>query len=345
MHDRVSQLIFVWMIAALVLLVWPSFAAAQAQPAQELVMPARWQAAHKQLRLATWNIEYLISSETHHSLSSNCVKRGDLVDGRQRLLPCAIALRPTRNAADLAALRKYANRLNADVIALQEVDGPEVAATVFPGYDFCFTQRANVQKNGFAIRRGLPFRCEKEYTPLSLVEQVRRGVVVTVLPNTANQMRLMSVHLKSGCPEEPLTSDSENCRLLSEQIKPLEAWIDTAAKRKERFAVLGDFNRRFSLEGPHARDTQGRSLAVWPEIDDADPPDADLLDISSDQAFVKCSFSDPYLQYIDTILIGRRLSGQIIDRSFSRVAFDSDDVNSNRWLSDHCPVAIDLKLK
>ena len=34
-------------------------------------------------------------------------------------------------------------------------------------------------KNGFAIRRGLPYRCESEYQPLSIDNAVRRGVVAT----------------------------------------------------------------------------------------------------------------------------------------------------------------------
>ena len=85
-------------------------------------------------------------------------------------------------AGDYASLRNYAAQLRADIVALQEVDGPEAAAQVFPGYDFCFSTRAHTQKNGFAIRRGLPHRCEPEYEPLSLDNAVRRGVVVTFFP-------------------------------------------------------------------------------------------------------------------------------------------------------------------
>ena len=66
---------------------------------------------------------------------------------------------PSRGAnraapADYASLRHYAATLAADIVALQEVDGPEAAALVFPGYDYCFSTRAHTQKNGFAIRRG-----------------------------------------------------------------------------------------------------------------------------------------------------------------------------------------------
>ncbi len=168
-------------------------------------------------------------------------------------LPCAITRREPRSAADYASLRHYAATLAADIVALQEVDGPEAAALVFPGYDYCFSTRAHTQKNGFAIRRGLPYRCESEYEPLSIDNAVRRGVVATFFPGTSQEFRLMSVHLKSGCPAGPLTAEGRNCDLLSRQIAPLEAWIDEQARAGRRFGLLGDFNRRFiSREGSGA---------------------------------------------------------------------------------------------
>ncbi len=97
-------------------------------------------------------------------------------------LPCAITKREPRTPPTTPSLRHYAATLAADIVALQEVDGPEAAAQVFPGYDFCFTTRAHTQKNGFAIRRGLPYRCESEYEPLSIDNAVRRGVVATFFP-------------------------------------------------------------------------------------------------------------------------------------------------------------------
>jgi hypothetical protein len=135
---------------------------------------------------------------------------------------------------------------------------------VFPGYDFCFSTRAHTQKNGFAIRRGLPYRCESEYQPLSIDNAVRRGVVATFFPGTRQEFRLMSVHLKSGCPAGPLTAEGRNCELLSRQIAPLKAWIDQEARAGHRFGLLGDFNRRFTLEKRPARDAQGRPLEYCP---------------------------------------------------------------------------------
>jgi hypothetical protein len=161
------------------------------------------------LRLATWNIEYLIEPATYAALRDSCVQYGGRVPGQERRIPCAIVPRLDRKPQDFAALARYIRELDADVLAMQEVDGPGAANLIMTGYDYCFTSRANVQKNGFAIRRGIPFRCEPDYLPLSLGDTVRRGTVVTLFPGTRREFTLMAVHLKSGCPEGPLTRYEE----------------------------------------------------------------------------------------------------------------------------------------
>ena len=221
-------------------------------------------AGGRKVRIASWNVEYLMTPATHVALRDSCAQNGGMVGGDDRTLPCAITQREPRNAADYASLRRYATELKADIVALQEVDGPDAAALVFPGYDYCFSSRVHTQKNGFAIRKNLPHRCEPEYEPLSLDNAVRRGVVVTFFPGTANEFQLMSVHLKSGCPAGPLTQPGRNCELLSRQVAPLEAWIDAEAAAGHRFGVLGDFNRRFTIEKGPAKDADGRQLNVLP---------------------------------------------------------------------------------
>lgn len=298
----------------------------------------------KQLRLATWNVEYLMTPETHANLRGNCAEQGGMVGGDDRTLPCAITRREPRTPEDFASLRNYAARLRADIIALQEVDGPEAAALVFPGYDYCFSTRGHTQKNGFAIRRGLPYRCEPEYEPLSVENAARRGVVATFFPGTVNEFRLMSVHLKSGCPAGPLTAPGRNCELLSRQVAPLEAWIEEQARAGRRFGLLGDFNRRFSLEKGPARDEQGRQLNVFAEIDDGEPAESKLTDVTHRAKFTPCTRDSPYREYIDTILLGRDLAKAIQKKSFVRVTFNDAEAQQ-RWLSDHCPVGIGLRLQ
>jgi endonuclease/exonuclease/phosphatase family metal-dependent hydrolase len=310
----------------------------------ELPGGGMWRADSTRVRIGSWNVEYLVTPATHLALRNTCAEEGGKVGGDDRTLPCAITRHALRTAGDYASLRRYAAQLDADIVALQEVDGPDAAQLIFPGYDFCFSNRAHTQKNGFAIRRGLPHRCEPEYEPLSLGNAVRRGVVATFFPGTANEFRLMSVHLKSGCPAGPLTAPGRNCDLLSKQVAPLEAWIETEARAGRRFGLLGDFNRRFSIEQGPARDVAGRQLNVYKEIDDGDPPASKLTLITTQARFTPCTKDSEYREFIDNILIGRDLAKDVLRKSFVRVVFNDQDAQTH-WLSDHCPVGIELRLR
>jgi len=310
----------------------------------ELPGVGRWQGNETRVRVASWNLEYLVTPATHQALRATCAEQGGMVGGDDRTLPCAITKHVPRTAEDYASLRHYAAQMRADIVALQEVDGPEAAAQVFPGYDYCFSTRAHTQKNGFAIRRGLPHRCEAEYEPLSLDNAVRRGVVVTFFPGTTQEFRLMSVHLKSGCPAGPLTAAGRNCELLSRQVAPLEAWIEGEAAASHRFGLLGDFNRRFTIETGPARDAEGRQLNVYAEIDDGQPAASKLTNVTGREKFLPCTTDSEYREYIDNILLGRDLAKSVVKKSFVRVVFNDADAKSH-WLSDHCPVGIELRLR
>jgi len=312
-------------------------------PVLELPRGGAWKGDAARVRIASWNVEYLMTPETHLALRDDCATQGGMVGGDERTLPCAITRREPRSPTDYATLRKYADTLAADIIALQEVDGPDAAAQVFPGYDYCFSTRAHTQKNGFAIRRGLPFRCEHEYEALSVDNAVRRGVVATFFPGTVHEFRLMSVHLKSGCPAGPLTAGGRNCELLARQVEPLKAWIESEARAGRRFGVLGDFNRRFTLEKGPARDAEGRLQNVYPELGSLALPGAKLTDITARQKFTPCTRDSEYREYIDSILLGRDLAKSVRKNSFVRVVFNDQDAK-NHWLSDHCPVGIELRL-
>jgi 5'-nucleotidase (lipoprotein e(P4) family) len=313
------------------------------EPIIELPGIGGWSGGRK-VRIASWNVEYLMTPATQAALRDTCAQNGGMVGGDDRTLPCAITQHEPRHADDYASLRRYATELKADIVALQEVDGPDAAAQVFPGYDYCFSSRGHVQKNGFAIRRNLPHRCEPEYEPLSLDNAVRRGVVVTFFPGTVNEFQLMSVHLKSGCPEGPLTAPGRNCELLSRQVAPLEAWIDAEATAGHRFGVLGDFNRRFTIEKGPARDAAGKQLNVLAEINDGDPPAAKLTNVTGQAMFTPCTKDSEYKEYIDNILLGRDLAKSVLKKSFVRVVFNDEDAKTH-WLSDHCPVGIELSLR
>jgi endonuclease/exonuclease/phosphatase family metal-dependent hydrolase len=287
------------------------------------------------VKLASWNLEWLISPAQFRLLKDNCIPQGAPVAGSERRIPCDVAARFERSSRDFDALAGYARELDADVIALQEVDGPQAARLVLPGYEFCFTSRRHPQNNGFAVRVGLPYRCAPDVTALATKDALRRGATMVLFPGTPDEMHLMSVHLKSGCARDALDSPGKACRDLASQVPALEGWIDTQARAARSFAVLGDFNRDLLNEsGPHA---------MWAAIDDGDPPESNLVNPSAGVPFRNCIPGQSYSTYIDYIVLSKSLGTRMVPGSFQRVVFSAKSARRAR-LSDHCPVAIRLTL-
>ena len=293
------------------------------------------------LRIATWNLEWLVAPENFLALRRSCVPEGASPAGRRRSLPCDVAGRLERSTADFDALASYARRLDAAVVAMQEVDGPAAAKRVFPGHRFCFSGAPAVQNVGFAVRSGVPFRCGPDLVELSLDGRVRRGAELILYPGTAAEIRLLAVHLKSGCGRRTLDSPREQCAALARQVPVLERWIDAQAAAGRPFAVLGDFNRELLRDPGPARNAAGQPSSFWAEIDDGDPPEADLVNAADGQAFANCHAGQNFTGYIDHILLSRSLAARQVPGSFHRVTFDTQDA-LRRKLSDHCPVALDL---
>jgi endonuclease/exonuclease/phosphatase family metal-dependent hydrolase len=295
------------------------------------------------LKIATWNLEWLIAPGTFKPLKSTCVPKGATAFASERRLPCDVAQRFERSSRDFATLARYARELDADVIALQEVDGADAARLVFPGYEFCFTGSRHLQNTGFAVRAGLPKRCGPDLTALSLDDSLRRGAELVLFPGETRELHLLSVHLKSGCSDKSLAAGGKACDTLARQVPALESWIDAQARAGHRFAVLGDFNRDLLREHGPARSPSGQPLQLWPEIADGDPPDAHLRNVAERQPFRNCVPGQAHSAFIDHIVVGRRLAAAVVPGSFERVTFSAADARHAR-LSDHCPLAVRLAI-
>jgi endonuclease/exonuclease/phosphatase family metal-dependent hydrolase len=270
-------------------------------------------AAARPLKLASWNLEFLAEK-----------------DG----VGCQ-----AREAADYAAMQRIADGLDADVIAFQEAESVAAAARVFDPARYTIVMEARPgapsgtcggehkdkqvirQGVGFAIRKDLAFDRHADVTSLMLGNaQLRSGVDITLRAPGHAPIRLLSVHLKSGCFSG---SEAKACPTLLQQIPALEAWIDAAATRPDRFAVLGDWNRRLALAGD----------GVWTEIDDSDPANADLR-LADDGTPPGC---DPrYDSFIDHIVLDKRAGADLA--SFAETRYAAGETH----YSDHCPVAVTL---
>jgi endonuclease/exonuclease/phosphatase family metal-dependent hydrolase len=276
--------------------------------------PASSSTAGPTIKLAAWNMEHLAESN-----GSGCRPRTD---------------------ADYMAMRAYVADLGADVIAIQEVESQAAAERVFDpalytvviedrvGTDrggFCRGREGltiNAQRTGFAIRKGVPFERQPDFTAVQVGNpDLRSGVDLIVRPRGGEPIRLLSVHLKSGCSSG---ASNEACPVLFAQVPVLERWIDERASEGVRFAVMGDFNRRLAMPND----------SVWADWDDASPANADLALTSGDQS-ARCNPRSR--DFIDFIVLDRRATGGL--RGFEEKTFEAES------LADHCAVAARLSLR
>nr|WP_207796556.1 endonuclease/exonuclease/phosphatase family protein [Sphingomonas oleivorans] len=211
-----------------------------------------------------------------------------------------------RRQADYAALRGYADRLGADVIALQEVESRAAAERVFlpERYTVIMSKRPDSgrgggcygkkglairkQDVGFAIRKGVPFTRNPDVSDLGLGNpDLRWGVDITL--GTPKPIRLLALHLKSGCNSGHAPSDRD-CDVLFAQLPVVERWIDARISEGVGFAILGDWNRRLA----------SRKDAFWSEIDRPEQPEADLVLADAGQ---RASCKSRYHEFIDHIVL------------------------------------------
>lgn len=263
------------------------------------------QATAQPLKLATWNMEWLL--DTASPLSATA--------------PADI---PHRTNQDLAALATYAQHLNADVIGFQEVATPAIAARVFApsNYQIFMTQDSVLQRTGAAIRLGLNATQNPDFTALALnpaltPHPLRSGLDLT-LHKGKTSLRLLVVHLKTGCWDNAPTEKEHSCPLLVQQFAALHAWVAARQSAHEAFAIMGDFNRRMT---PH--DPFFQTLAH-------DTP----LTLATAGAASPCAGGG---YFIDHIILGRAASAWAAPYSLRVMVYQPAE---KAMLSDHCPVSV-----
>ena len=262
------------------------------------------------LKVTTWNLEWLTNRPA-----------GDPA------LPEDVH---PKTPPDIAVLRQYAIQLNADVVAMQEVDGPGVAASVFPAdrYALFFTGDDVVQRVGVAVRRGISVRRNPDVAALDLYPEARyrlRSGLDLTLDLPSGPLRLLAIHLKTGCQRDPLaTSTRLQCATLRGQVPVLAGWIAQRRREGVPFIVLGDFNRwmngsdamlaALQAAAPLARATEGHDSPCWGGE-----------------------------RFIDHILAGGAARAWLDPLSL-RVLVYREGADRKEHLSDHCPVSAILHL-
>lgn len=269
------------------------------------VTPVSGQA--KALKLTTWNLEWLT----------------DKPAGDPALPRDVVPKRPE----DVALLAGYADRLAADVIAIQEVDGPDIAARIFPPerYIIHMTGDPVVQRVGLVVRRGIDFVANPDVVALVPAPEarypLRSGADIT-LHMPGGFLRILAVHLKTGCREDPLSrSRRPSCETLRRQVPALEGWIAQRREEGVPFVIMGDFNRWMDgrdqmLAGlrraaPLARATEGFSSPCWGGGG-----------------------------FIDHILAGGAAAAWMRPETLRVTVYRQHGQEWKERLSDHCPVSV-----
>lgn len=279
-----------------------------------LCNPSQGQAV--ELKIASWNIYWL----TEESNGNN-----------------------TRREGDYRHLRRYAKSLDADIIALQEVENEQAAFRVFgPDYMYYFAGRkgGGQQRTAILVRKmpGIQVDAANSYYPLNVGGNLRQGVDLIIRSGSA-RLRLMNVHMKSGCFEEDISSSTaKDCAKLAGQLPALERWVDLRAEEPVPFMLLGDFNRRLSVEA--SRNYPGDLLT---ELNDKHPTQYADLKIINEGA-PKC-WNGRFDAYIDYLLVDPRAAKMVVPGTFSELVYNERSYeDEHKKLSDHCPISMKVVL-
>lgn len=267
--------------------------------------------AARPLKIAAWNLEHLAERD-----GSGC--------------------RP-RTQDDYSALRADVQRLDADVIAFAEVESAAAAARVFPASEYTILMsdrpdsgrdsfcrrdadsgpKINRQDVGFAIRHGIAFQRHADVDGLGLGDpDLRWGVDVTL--EGAQPLRLLALHLKSGCASG---SEREACPVLFGQVPVLQGWIVARRAEGVDFVLLGDWNRRLALPDD----------PVWRQLNE---PGARLVDAAGGQP-ARCV--ERYPDFIDHIVLDEGAAARVVAGSFEQFYYGVPEAEHP---SDHCPIAL-----
>ncbi len=275
-----------------------------------LVLTAGPQAvrADEGIKIATWNMEWLTAR-----------KAGD---------PALPDDAKPKQDADIVTLAGYASQLDASAVALEEVDDPALVARIFPPdrYRILITgDREVVQRVALVVRHDIPVVQHPDFAALDVSlpghRHLRTGLDATLTLHGV-PVRVLAVHLKSGCWEGPLSDSPKGaCKALTAQLPVLESWIAARKAEGVPFLVLGDFNRRLKaddvflagLEGtaPLALATAGHASPCWGGED-----------------------------FIDHILAGGPAAQWMVPQSLRVLAYRETTPEMKERLSDHCPVSV-----
>lgn len=269
------------------------------------------------LVIATWNVEHLAK-------------------------PIDTGCRP-RSEEEFAKLKAYAQSLDADIVAMQEVASVEAIELLFPADEWQIqisdrpdsesyecrgsNLKSTQQKVAFAVRKGIEIENIASLEALGLqMPGLRYGLEMTI-DSVMGHITLLNVHMKSGCFVDNYTrSDDKDCPILGQQIPVLDAWVEEKEKAGQPYAIMGDFNHR--LSAPYNRVT----LQLH---ENSDGTESTLENTTRDMMGCHPFYPAP----IDHMFVGHMtqpgIKKEIVNHHFA-------DMTPDAMLSDHCAITLTL---
>ena len=269
-------------------------------------------ASAEPLKISTWNLNWLtIRSHAEAHLPTDVHARAP---------------------DDFDRLAGYATKLNADIVAFQEVDGPDTAARIFDParYTILTIDEPVTQRVGLAVRHGIAVTRNPDYAALDVEPTarfpLRDGLDATLTLPGNQKLRILVVHLKTGCQTDRLaTSHRTQCALFAQQIAPVAAWAAARQREGVAFLLMGDFNRvlddpeelgtALAQAAPLTRVTEGHANPCW----DGEP-------------------------FIDHIFAGGPARTWLQPDSLRVLIYRETEDRWKQHLSDHCPVSAKLNV-
>lgn len=267
----------------------------------------------KTLKLVTWNVEWLVSYE----------------DTKTTPIPKDIHLRQPES---FKQLYHYGEKLQADIVALQEVGSIKTLNKIFPTgqYFYFITKDPIAQHTALAIRNNVFFNIQQNPDLIELNQSknsrpLRSGLDIT-LHTKENSLRILIVHLKSGCQDFPLDRPKlkQSCLLLKEQHLILKNWIGKRLKENQAFIILGDFNRIISSHDLFFNKLSDKNL-FYPTAYQANP-----------------CWEGNY--FIDGFIMDPKAKMWLQPNSLRVMKYTEQGYDEQNKLSDHCPVSVKLSM-
>ncbi|MCY4139576.1 MAG: endonuclease/exonuclease/phosphatase family protein [Rhodobacteraceae bacterium] len=292
------------------------------------------------LTFATWNIANL-HHETGIPLRNGSVAREDI---------------------DYERLAETAERIDADIVALQEIGSPAALERIFPADDYHLIVSDRYEPGDEARspeKRDIytALAISKDVFPeLPAVETLsaftvqhidlsRDGTAASIRPTRSaiqvefkhegRSISFLNVHLKSFCHQYSLRDVEDqnfstgksfrsrfSCRTLKAQLSILENWIEVKHALGHRVVVAGDFNRRLN----HYYRNPTRHEDFWAELNDGTPDGLHLTKGPEDPDTV-CwpNHAKRYEKHIDLVVADTGLLQSFEIVEFQKLGLGYDD--------------------